>query len=261
MKLYTKAFVESIDKDQITAIASSEVEDRQGEIVSVDGWELDNFIKAPRLLWGHDHKRLPVGKVTQIWVEKSAGNPLLMFKAEFQTVTKFGRAVKKLFDEGFLNTFSVGFKPIDSEHDSEAKSGTRFTKQELLEISVVNVPANADALTLAYKSLEQDGLEEQASKVFGESTAYLLTEMDNLKTEMGQVREIAEAAVKGLKHLNPQGRSQFAKDRASMLKIVERSASSILSEKPDPATATRIKVIKKATDKLIRANKDLLWED
>jgi HK97 family phage prohead protease len=261
MKLYTKAFVDEIDKDHIVAIASSDIEDRQGEVVDVGGWELENFIKAPRLLWGHEHKRLPVGKVTKIWVEKSANSPKLMFKAEFQTVTKFGRAVKKLFEQGFLNTFSVGFKPIDSEYDDDVKSGTRFTKQELLEISVVNVPANPDALTLAYKSLEEDGFEEQASKIFGEPTIYLVKEVDKLKDRISAVEEIANNAVKGLKFLNPQGRSQLAKNRASMLKIIERSSSGILSEQHEATVTKRVKVIKKATDQLIRSNKELLWED
>lgn len=253
-KLYTKAFVEKIDKDEITAIASSDVEDRQGERVDVSGWELDNFVKAPRLLWGHKHDKLPVGKVTRIWVEKSA-TPKLMFKAEFQTVTKFGQAVKKLFDQGFLNTFSVGFKPIDSEHDEDVKSGLRFTKQELLEISVVNVPANPEALTLAYKSLEKDGLVKEAGKVFGDNTAQLISEIESLKSKVGKIEQDVESAVKGLKHLNPRtGRSRLAKDRAFMLKTIAKAADKELSVSGGEK-ARRIKIIKQATDNLIRSNK------
>lgn len=248
-KLYTKAFVDKVDKDEIVAIASSDVEDRQGEIVDVGGWELENFNKAPRLLWGHDHQKLPVGKVTKIWVEKSA-NPKLMFKAQFQEVTDFGKAVKKLFDQGFLNTFSVGFKPIDSEHDEDVKSGLRFTKQELLEISVVNVPANPDALTLAYKSLQKEGYADQAPKIFGEVNVQLIGRIDKLEEDV-------KYAVKGLKQLNPRhGRSRIAKERASLLKAIERSASAELRENKHGRTAKRVKIIKQATDYLIRSNKE-----
>lgn len=250
-KLYTKAFVEKVEKNEIVAIASSDVEDRQGERVDVGGWELDNFIKAPRLLWGHDHQKLPVGKVTDVWIEKSA-TPRLMFKAQFQTVTEFGKAVKKLFEQGFLNTFSVGFKPIDSEHDEDVKSGIKFTKQELLEISVVNVPANPEALTLAYKSLQTDGLHKEAGRIFGDNTVHLLTRVDKLEEQV-------ESAVKGLKLLNPQqGRSHKAKDTARLLKIIEKSASAELRENKQGKTAKRVKVIKRATDILIRSNKEEL---
>lgn len=258
-KLYTKAFVEKIDKNEIIAIASSDVEDRQGESVDVGGWELENFKNAPRLLWGHDHQKLPVGKVSKIWVEKSA-KPKLMFKAEFQTVTDFGKSVKKLFEEGFLNTFSVGFKPIDSEHDEDVKSGIRFTKQELLEISVVNVPANPEALTLAYKSLQKDGLQSEANKVFGDNTASLISEIDKIKNEMNIVKQDVDSAVKGLKFLNPQKvDTQRAKDRAFMLKVIAKAADKELStHKHNDPTARRVKVIKMATDNLIRANKEEL---
>lgn len=258
-KLYTKAFVDKVEKDQIIAIASSDIEDRQGERVDVAGWELENFKSAPRLLWGHDHQKLPVGKVTSIWVEKSA-KPKLMFKAQFQTVTDFGKSVKKLFEEGFLNTFSVGFKPIDAEHDEDVKSGIKFVKQELLEISVVNVPANPEALTLAYKSLEKDGLVKEAPKVFGDNTASLIAEIDKLKNDLDSVKQDVDSAVKGLKLLNPQKvDSQKAKDRAHMLKVIAKAADKELSNrKSNDPTARRVKVIKLATDKLIRSNKEEL---
>ena len=53
---------------------------------------------------------------------------------------------------GVIKTLSVGFKPLESP------DGITFTKNELLEVSMVNVPANADAMTLAYKSLKDSGL-------------------------------------------------------------------------------------------------------
>lgn len=251
-KLYTKAFVEKIDKDEIVAIASSDIEDRQGEVVDVGGWDLDNFIKAPRLLWGHDHQKLPVGKVTKIWVEKSA-TPKLMFKAQFQTVTEFGKAVKKLFDQGFLNTFSVGFKPIDSEHDEDVKSGLRFTKQELLEISVVNVPANPEALTLAYKSLEKDGLVKEAPKIFGESTVQLLSEIENLKSDVSQLKEDMVLAVKGLKHLAPhRSKPEIAAKRLELSKVIAKAADKMIV---DGKAVSSAKVIKRSSELLIRSHK------
>lgn len=250
--MYTKAFVESIEKNEITAIASSDVEDRQGEIVDVGGWELDNFIKAPRLLWGHDHQKLPVGKVTKIWVEKSA-KPKLMFRAQFQEVTEMGKAVKKLFEQGFLNTFSVGFKPIDSEHDKNAKSGFRFTKQELLEISVVNVPANPEAITLAYKSLKKDGMEKQASKLFGDNTVGLINHIESLQSDVDKLKEDVEAAVKGLQYLAPQrSKRSVAAKRLELSKVIAKAADKMIVE---GKAVDKAKVIKRSSEMLIRSHK------
>lgn len=253
MKLYTKAYIEKTDDDEFLAVASSSLEDRQGEIVDVDGWELDNFKKAPRLLWGHDHKELPIGKVSKIWLEKSDGKTQLMFKPVFQTVTDKGKAIKELVKQGFLNTFSVGFQPIDSEHAEDAKSGVKFTKQELLEISLVNVPANPDAMMLAYKSLSNTYSDTVLEEVG--IPAGILKEMDLIKSELGKVKDLAESAVKGLQHLNPhQGRSQIAKDRAFMLKVIAKTADKELTVRKGES-ARRIRIIKRATDNLIRSNK------
>jgi hypothetical protein len=42
--------------------------------------------------------------------------------------------------------------------------GNTYTQQELLEISLVNVPANPDAMMLAYKNLKESGFSEKTAK-------------------------------------------------------------------------------------------------
>lgn len=64
--------------------------------------------------------------------------------------------------EGILNSFSVGFIPKEMGENGD------ITKAELLEISAVNVPANADArISKAYKDFmsEIDGTKELRDKV------------------------------------------------------------------------------------------------
>ena len=164
-KLFTKALIEKED-DGYVAIASTEVEDRQNEDVEVDGWDLKNFKNNPVLLLFHDHHSLPVGKAEKIWVEKSANTKRLMFKPVFETITERGKAINELVKQGFLKTFSVGFKPLDSVDN-------RFTKQELLEISLVNVPANPEAMMLAYKSLKDKGFENKTIEEVGIPSAVM----------------------------------------------------------------------------------------
>ena len=138
-KKFVKAYVKEVKEDGriITgAIASTDSADRDGEILSSKGWNLDSFQKNPVLLWGHNSHELPIGKIINI---KSTEGRLL-FDAEFAVKENpFAEKVSKLMNGGFLNTFSVGFLPQEKEGDT-------FTKQELLEISVVNVPANPEAV-------------------------------------------------------------------------------------------------------------------
>ena len=161
-KKFVKAYVKEVKEDGriITgAIASTDSADRDGEILSSKGWNLDSFQKNPVLLWGHNSHELPIGKIINI---KSTEGRLL-FDAEFAVKENpFAEKVSKLMNGGFLNTFSVGFLPQEKEGDT-------FTKQELLEISVVNVPANPEAtvsreLKSLWKEVKDVGVEKKVEK-------------------------------------------------------------------------------------------------
>lgn len=250
-KLYTKAHLEK-DGEDFIAIASTEVEDRQGEVVEVEGWDIKNFKNNPVLLLFHDHHSLPVGKAQKIWIEKGGNKKRLMFKPVFETITERGRAISELVKQGFLKTFSVGFKPLDSD-------GNRFTKQELLEISLVNVPANPEAMMLAYKSLEDQGFKEKVIKDIMPSSL----DLELIKQEIAEIRQIAEEArsnselaVKGLKHLNPHiGRNQrIQKERLAMNKVIAKATD--LIQRGETATDDKlIKVVKRANEILIVSQK------
>ena len=248
--LYTKALIEKADNGEITAIASTAVEDRQGEIVEVEGWDLKDFKANPVILWGHDHSQLPIGKATKVWVDGTGRKAKLMTKIAFQEVTEMGRAVKQLVADGVLKTLSVGFMPVDGE-------GNRFTKQKLLEISVVNVPANPEAMMLGYKSLKNAGFDDDTITKAGIPTA-MIDEIENLKKDVQFVKAQVNSAVKGLKHLNPHtGRSnRVVTERLSMAKATARAADLILSNKTQPSDTIRsAKIIKQASDKIISSLK------
>lgn len=136
------AIIERSDKGML-AVASTDVEDRDGEVISMEGWDLKAFKKNPVLLWMHNrstaHDGLPIGKAEDIRVRTIEGRKLLTFRPEYDDSTEFNRAVKKMVDNGLLNAFSVGFLPKD-------KDGNMYTKVELLEISQVPVPANSEAM-------------------------------------------------------------------------------------------------------------------
>jgi len=150
-KLYTKAEIKEKDAEVFTAVASSEVEDRQGEVVKQSGWDLKNFKKNPILLYMHDHTK-PIGKATRVWLDKATNK--LMFKGFISEATEELRGYKQLMADGILNSFSVGFRPMEMD-------GNEITKSELFEISLVSVPANPEARLLAVKSLEDAGFDSK----------------------------------------------------------------------------------------------------
>ena len=128
-------------------IGSTESVDRVGDVIEAAGWQLKNFKTNPVFLWAHKYDQPPIGKATRVW--KSEGK--LKFQIEFADAEtyEFADTIYKLYQGGFLNAVSVGFEPQEWE-DLDAKgSGRRYKKQDLLELSGVPVPANAEALMSA----------------------------------------------------------------------------------------------------------------
>lgn len=250
---YTKADIQEKD-GKILGVASTSVEDRQGEVVDVEGWDLKNFKKAPRLLWAHDHTEPAIGKVSKIFYEGTGKSKKMMFEAVFQEVTEKARAIKQLVKDGFINTFSVGFRPLEVD-------GNTITKSELLEISVVNVPANPEAMMLAYKSLKSSGIEEEVIKEFVDPEVLAeetrAEEMAALKEKVATLETQVELAVKGLQHLAPQrSKQEVASERLHYSKVIAKAADKLLV-KPvsrDKAVSTA-KIIKRSSEMLIRSHK------
>ena len=52
-------------------VISTDNEDRHGEIVDQNGWELENYMSNPVVLWGHNHFEIPVGVTDKLYIELS----------------------------------------------------------------------------------------------------------------------------------------------------------------------------------------------
>ena len=158
----TKTFAVDIEKADeertLTAIASTDNPDRDHDVLKADGWDLKNFKNNPVLLWGHQSSELPIGTVTDI---KQEGNKLV-FKARFPKagVSQKADEVYGLYKDGILRAFSVRFTSTDYKQNKEG--GLTFEKAELLEISAVTVPANAEALVQSVKQLKEESEEDMA---------------------------------------------------------------------------------------------------
>lgn len=132
-------------------ILSDESVDRMGDIILSDGWDLTNFRSNPIALFNHNPNAI-IGK----WVNMRVVDKTLRARLELASAGTSKRIdeIRALVEAGILKATSVGFRPIDHEQLDKKNpfSGSRFLKQELVETSLVSVPANPNALAVA-KSL------------------------------------------------------------------------------------------------------------
>lgn len=142
-----KEFIEQTksaeDSGTFEVVITNESIDRMGEVIKSDGWELDNYMKNPVVLWGHSHSTLPIGVCTEL----SYTDGKLVAKGKFASAdaNPLAQQIRKLYDLGIVRATSVGF--IEKERE-----GNLITKAELLEFSFVSVPANPMALSTLVKS-------------------------------------------------------------------------------------------------------------
>ncbi len=148
----------------VVQYVSTRTVDRDREVLVPEGAILDQFLKAPQVLWGHDYSMPPIGKAEWVKADKNGLKAKTVF-AETETAEEVWQLVKG----GFLKTASVGFMPLERVWKGEQRwretcdklnrkwgcdlerEGAEIitTKWVVLEYSMVPVPANIDALVTA----------------------------------------------------------------------------------------------------------------
>lgn len=138
----------------ITGVATTPSPDRVGDIVEPLGVEFKNPLP---LLWQHEHDK-PVGTVK---FDKPTAKGIT-FTAQLADVQEEGR-LRDRIDEawqslkaGLVRGVSIGFRPL--EYSWMDEGGIRFIKSEVFELSLVTIPANADATINTIKSLDRERL-------------------------------------------------------------------------------------------------------
>lgn len=148
-ELIRKAIASEAGDDPLSYVMSDESVDRMGDVIEAKGWNLANFVKNPIALFNHDHKFV-IGHWTDVKVmgNKLIGKLNLLPKGISERLDEIRAAV----EAGVLRAVSVGFSSEPDAIEANKHGGVRFKRSELLECSLVSVPANPNALQLA-KSL------------------------------------------------------------------------------------------------------------
>ena len=146
----------------IDFLASNERLDRYQEIISVQGWNLENYRLNPVFQNAHQYGDIIFTLGRALVTETREG--ALFQRIEFAVdVNPMARIAYGLYRGKFLNAVSVGFIPIRWETgDVHVGYERKFLEQELLEVSAVGISANPDALQLGLKAgaISRPDLEE-----------------------------------------------------------------------------------------------------
>lgn len=160
----------NLEKRTLRALVSGPKEDRHRETINPKGWDVSIYKKVnPVLLWAHRYDLPPVGKALSLIIKKTGD---MIADYEFAK-TEFAEQILNLYNDGFLNSFSVGFKVIEwgtrvTEGDP---NGYTFNKQELLEVSCVPVPAYAESTVL--RDVAGDHIKDETIKTVEEDQTKL----------------------------------------------------------------------------------------
>lgn len=196
MDKITKQFfgvLTSVDEEArtVTHFITTADLDRTGDIVLAQGGQVDNYLSGGGVvLWAHEDDDAPIGQCLSL-VMKEGGWEAVTYFHEHEEAEKLWQIVKR----GGLRTWSIGFIPILVSFTGDIRVVETW---ELLEYSLVNIPANPKALSKGYretgfkefldelKSLGTDEARQELSDIRMESAtstiSIKLSEIESYKT-------------------------------------------------------------------------------
>jgi HK97 family phage prohead protease len=150
-RAYSILNVKAVNEDLriIEGIATTPSVDRMGDVIETEGIEF----KLPMpLLFQHDSDN-PIGHVIEATVSEEG----IKVRAKMLAAgldSDVDRAWSKIKNK-LVSGLSIGFRALEWNWD-KALDGIRFVRTEWMELSVVTIPANAEATILTVKSLDTE---------------------------------------------------------------------------------------------------------
>jgi uncharacterized protein len=154
-RAYSLLEVKAYDEDtrEITGTATTPEPDRMGDVVEPLGAK---FAAELPLLWQHRHDA-PVGTV-KFGKPTRSGIPFKASVAKIETPGMLKDQVDLAWDAvkaKLVRGVSIGFRAL--EYSFMDSGGIRFTEVEIIELSLVTIPANASATIQTIKAMDTAG--------------------------------------------------------------------------------------------------------
>jgi len=190
------------DERTFTCIMSYELCDREGEVVLVDGIQLNEFKMISPLLFNHELDE-PIGKVLEVAKEG------LFIRAKCQIAKNVAKCdeIWELIKQGVLQAVSVGFIPLEIRHPTPLdiqKFGQDvqavISKCKLLELSVVSVPANQMAMItqVSNKHFKPEVIDNKVEAPAVEETKVIETKVEEVVTPVIEEKKIRKIVNKSI---------------------------------------------------------------
>ena len=164
------------DERTITFVASDSTRDSAGTVLNQDNWDLTRFNSNGIIGYQHkvyggwddtDNPDNVIGK-GPAYVED--GKLMVDITFEPKEINELAEKIYQKVLFGSLRAVSVGFLPIGKGRFGEGADAETyyFAGQQLLEVSVVNIPANPNALRKSMEA-ENDFLEAERKRLLEEA--------------------------------------------------------------------------------------------
>ena len=131
--------------DKITFVLSDESVNSYGFIVLTSGIDTPLFERNPVMLYMHNRDGNVIGR----WENIRKDGSRLLGDAVFDDSTELAATVKKQVENGFLRCVSIGIEEMTTEKLNGVQT---ITKCCLIEVSIVDIPSNSNAVKLYRRS-------------------------------------------------------------------------------------------------------------
>lgn len=184
--------IQSDGKEVFWFKVTSEVIDRQNEIVKATSYNIDKFMENPVMFFQHNSFDLPIG----LWVDYKIEKNELYLAGWFHQLTdeegnELSKTVKDYVEKGILKATSIGFQNINSHIERiDNKNIKVYDEIDLIEVSIVTIGANPDALAKMLNNEDIMEITEKAGSVLSKSNKEKLT------GAVSYINEVLESAGK-----------------------------------------------------------------
>ncbi len=139
-------------------IAANELS-RNGDDLNLRGISFKNYRKNPVVLWAHDsYQGIPIAKTLKIGHDEQGR---IAADFQFNSDDEFAARVENAWNGGFIRAASIRYMPtkvVEVRNEAGEVERFRVEKSELLEWSLVPIPADPDSVRAAARAL---GLPEE----------------------------------------------------------------------------------------------------
>ncbi len=144
---FEKNATKALGDGEFEAVVTTSKPDRHNEVIVTEGVDTENYMANNAVvLYGHDYFGLPIGKALSL--KKMKNKITAKFKLAVDEYD-FAATVAGMIKGGYLNAVSIG--GIVKEWSEDYRT---ILQMEMIEFSVVSIPANGDAI-ITGKSLEE----------------------------------------------------------------------------------------------------------